>query len=153
MSGPAARLIEAALAAANDMQGSARGRAVAVGWATVELERAVTELAADLGVPAAAFLAADDSAGLGAWCRVAPGLLSGGCALAVIEPATEGRLAEILARRGEGPWVVWIESADGTGAVGPPRPGPFGPERPVAGRPADGLYRLLVPASPGTIRP
>jgi hypothetical protein len=151
--GPAARLIEAALATADDAPIAGRGRAFAVGWATVDLDRAVVELAADLDVPPAAFLPAADSEALGARSRVAPGVLSGGGTLAILEPATEGRLAAILARSGEGPRVVWIEPDDGwADGHGPVRPGPFGPERPVTEGSGDGLYRFLA-RRPGTIGP
>ena len=100
-----------------------------------------------------AFVAADDSQAIGGTGRVAPEVLAGGRSLAILEPVTEGVLAGALARWDEGPRIVWIETDD-VGAVagrGPPSPGPFGPERLVAGQPADGLLRLVVP-SPGTIR-
>jgi hypothetical protein len=126
-----------------------------MGWATVGFERAIPALAEDLNVSPALFLPAEDSAALGAWCRVAHGVLPGGRSLAVLEPAREGPLAAILARFDEGPRVAWIErpaSGDDL-AAGPSRPGPFGPERLLAGRPVDGLHRLLVEPLPGTIRP
>jgi hypothetical protein len=126
-----------------------------MGWATVEIERAIAALAADLEVSPALFLPAEDSVVLRAWCRVAHGVLPGGRSLAVLEPAREGTLAAILARFDEGPRVAWIETAAGGDdlAAGPPGPGPFGPERLLAGRPVDGLHRLLVRPLPGTIRP
>jgi hypothetical protein len=156
--GPAARLIEAALAAADAAPAAPRARAVALGWATVEFERTIAALAADLDVSPAFFVPAEDSAALGAWSRVARGVLPGGRSLAVLEPATEGPLAAILARFDEGLRFVWIETAtaaddDDDPAAGPPRTGPFGRERLIAGRPVDGLHRLLLQPVPGTIRP
>ena len=130
-----------------------RGRTLAVGWATVETERAVETLAADLHISPAAFLPAHDSEALGARCLVAPDVLPGGGALVVLEAATEGLLAATLARHDEGPRVIWI-APDGTAEVAAARPtrGPFGPERLLPGPPTDGLRRLLVSLPPGTIR-
>ena len=125
------------------------GRLVAVGWATVEAERAVRELADALGTDHTTFRAASASSALGASCLVADQPLPGGTALAILEPATEGRIAAALARWDEGPLVAWYAStvADHRGA-----PGPFGPER-LAGRdPLTGPHRLLLAAPPGTIR-
>jgi hypothetical protein len=123
---------------------------VALGWATVELDRAASELAAALGTSAADFLPAADSELLGARCRVAGGALPGRLSLAILEPATEGRLAATLARVGEGPAAVWLAAEDeivaGTSAA---HEGPFGPERIVLGGPIHGPHRLLV--GPGTI--
>ncbi len=153
MSGPAARLIEAALAAGAGDGTPVPGRTLAVGWATVETERAVATLAADLRVSPAMFLPAPDSEALGARCLVVPGSLPGGCALVVLEAATEGVLAATLARHDEGPRAIWI-APDGPADVVTvrPTPGPFGPERLLPGSPADGLRRLLVSLPPGTIR-
>lgn len=153
MSGPAARLIEAALATAAGGQTLVRGRTLAVGWATVETERAVETLAAVLHIPHSAFHPAPDSEALGARCLVAPGVLPGGGALVVLEAVTEGTLAAALARHDEGPRVIWI-APDGAGAVAAasPTPGPFGPERLLPGSPTDSLRRLLASLPPGTIR-
>jgi len=126
---------------------------LALGWATVELERAVSELAAELRIAVAAFLPAADSVLLGARCVVAYGALTDGQPLAVLEPRTEGRLAALLARRGEGPAATWARSA---GSASERRtvtasPGPFGFERLASGWPAHGLYRLLIEDGAGTI--
>jgi hypothetical protein len=140
--------IEAALEAASEDR-----RTLAIGWATVELDRAVAELAAELGTVPAAFLPAADSVVLGARCRVAYGVLAGGRPLAILEPDTEGRLAGSLARRGEGPVASWSRGAGpgqldaGTAA----RPGPFGPERLLPGGPVHGPFTLLIVGEPGTI--
>ncbi|MEP6639140.1 MAG: hypothetical protein ABJC39_07300 [Chloroflexota bacterium] len=130
------------------------GETTAVGWATVELDRAAAELAHELGVTPDAFVPAADSVALGAGCRVAPGVLPGGLALAILEPNIEGRLAAALARLGEGPVAIW--SAIGAGAAPhepAASPGPFGPERLVPGAPAHGPHRFLIGTAAGTIRP
>jgi hypothetical protein len=129
------------------------GRLVGVGWATVELDRAAVELAADLGGDAAAFVAAPGSAVLAASCRVASGLLPDGVAVVILEPTAEGRLAGWLARHDEGPVAAWLEESSVPTAE--PRPegtGPFGPERPAPPG-DDGLVRFLVTRPAGTIRP
>ena len=119
-----------------DALAAAPGQPIALGWATVELDRAASELAAELGFSAAAFLPASDSIILGARCRVAYGVLPGGQPLAILEPRTEGRLAGSLARRGEGPVATWSRSTDSApGRHGPAYPGPFGPERLRPGEP------------------
>ena len=152
MPGPAARLIEGAIEAADAAAPGVRDRVIAVGWATVDLDRTIRALAAELGVAPEAFVAADDSQAIGGTGRVAPGVLAGGRSLAILEPVTEGVLAGTLARWDEGPRIVWIETDDvGAAQGGPAVPGPFGPEHLIAGQPADGLLRLVVP-SPGTIR-
>ena len=140
------------IAAAMAAQAGGPHRPIAVGWATVELDRAAAELAAELGFEAAAFLPAADSVVLGARCRVAYGVLPGGAPLAILEPRTEGLLAAALARHDEGPVVTWARSAQ------PPsgrhltlRPGPFGPERLEPGGPTHGPFLLLIEGEPGTI--
>jgi hypothetical protein len=128
------------------------GDPVALGWATVELDRAAAEFSGVLGLAPGAFAPADDSVALGARCRVAGAVLPGRISLAILEPSTEGRLAETLARLGEGPAAVWSTTdrlAD-PGAV-TARPGPFGPERLVSGGPRYGPHRFLISTAPGTI--
>ncbi len=125
---------------------------MAVGWATVDLDRAVSELTRDLGLPAESFTEAVDSVTLGARGRVAPAAIDGEMAVVILEPSTEGRLAAFLAHHGEGPATIWF-LADGVviGEVGVDRPGPFGPERLVPGGPVEEVARFLVMAGPGTI--
>jgi hypothetical protein len=150
----------------NATQAEQPRRTVAVGWATVELERATAELAGALGIAPGRFVPAPASTVLGARCLVATDAFPGGLSLAILEPATEGRLAATLARLGEGPAAVWLAppavgssvTRAGGGACDRAAPilsvageGPFGPERLVAGGPVHGPHRLrLEPA--GTIR-
>jgi hypothetical protein len=105
----------------------------AIGWATVEGERAQGELdallAADLDAPRLApwrSLDRDAALGASAWVRAASEG-AGDPALVVLEPDTEGLLAAFLARFGEGVGAVYL----GDGALqsgrlvrGRPRWGP-----------------------------
>jgi hypothetical protein len=126
---------------------------MAVGWATVDLERAVSELTRDLGLPGESFTEAVESEALGARGRVAPAAIDGEMAIVILEPSTEGRLAALLARHGEGPAAIWfLADGDMIGEVGAARPGPFGLERLVPGGPVEEVARFLVLAGPGTIR-
>jgi hypothetical protein len=124
----------------------------------VELDRAAVELAGAFGLQVDAFTPAADSVALGARCRVARRALPGGVALAILEPATEGRLAAILARHGEGPAAIWFVTADTLATAelaSSPGPaaeaGPFGPERLLPGDASPGLRRLLIGPEAGTI--
>jgi hypothetical protein len=129
-------------------------RPIAVGWATVELERAVAELA-DRLVPGTAFRPAPDSVLLGARCLVGDlaDPVDGATRMVLLEPATEGRLAATLARHDEGWCASWVEATDADPAAAPTRaqPGPFGPERLLAGGAMSGPHRLVV--TPATIGP
>ena len=139
----------------------ALGRVIAVGWATVELDRAADELAGALGSQPSSFGPAAGSEALGAHARIAPGVLDGGAAVILLEPSTEGRLAAHLARHGEGPVAVWHEAAgmddratSGLATLEPPSPGPFGAEHAVRAPDGEGgPYRFIVAPGPGTIRP
>ena len=132
---------------------------LAVGWATVELDRAVAEVGTALQLPAARFADAAGSVILGARCLVASGVLPGGVALILLEPNTEGRLAGTLARHDEGPAAVWLSArnlADAVAglatagfAVSPAQAGPCGAEGLIDG-PRYGPHLLLV-EGPGTI--
>jgi hypothetical protein len=132
----------------------------AAGWATVELDRAVAELAVSIGIPAERFAAADDDELLGARCRVAHRVLAEGRSLVVLEPATEGRLAATLARHDEGPAAIWLATAVAQATAVPlaaltltsARRGPLGTERLLLGGPVHGPHRLLLGPA-GTIRP
>lgn len=131
---------------------------LAVGWATIDLDRAAGELVEALRLAPDAFEAAEDSLTLGGRCRIATGALPEGQAIVLLEPFTEGRLAGRLARLGEGPVALWLPFA--ASVVGKPvaKPGgisagPFGSERLLAGGPAQGPYRFLIVSAPGTIPP
>ncbi len=82
-----------------------------VGWATVDLDRAVGDLAASQGIAADAGPDRPDAI-LGARWRSFTDL-AGTIALVVLEPSTEGRLAAALARRDEGPAVLYRGPAAG----------------------------------------
>jgi hypothetical protein len=120
----------------------------AVGWATVELDRAALELMAMLEV-GTTFEPASGSQALGARCRVGRARQGMGEAplVVLLEPSTEGRLAGLLARRGEG-WCARWDLAP-TLDVSGWRPGPLGPEQLRSESAADGSFRLLV--RPATI--
>ena len=148
--GPARRLV-----AALEQSRQAGRRVIAIGWATVELDRAAREIATDLDHLSDPFVPAAGSQALGAFSRVGRELLPGGVAVVLLEPSTEGRLAERLARSGEGPAAAWLaapEDLDPDVSAGRVTDGPFGPERRLAsdGGPID---RFLVVAPPGTIAP
>jgi hypothetical protein len=134
-------------------------RLLAIGWSTVETERAEREF----GV---AFDDAPSDAWLGARCRVAGSAFA--VPLVLVEPATEGRLAASLARLGEGPVVAWYEpvaiagsagagAADTAHAGAPERAragassGPFGPETPLRSDQGEGRFRFLVGTRTGTM--
>lgn len=121
--------------------------ALAVGWATVELDRAASELA-HLLAPGSVFSDAPRSAHLGARCWVGPA--AGYAArIVLLEPDTEGRVAATLARSGEGWAATWtLPESSGTSTVSPARPGPLGDERLLLGGLLAGPYRLIVEAVP-----
>jgi hypothetical protein len=156
--------VEAALLAAGGAPASrvARAQPIAVGWATVDLDRAAVDLAAAFGLGVERFRPAARSIALGCVCRVVSGVLLAGGSLALLEPDTEGRLAASLARLGEGPTVTWLvvtqpmTSVEALRTAGFPvsaeRNGPFGPERLIVDGPLHGPHRLVVGPSPGTIR-
>ena len=151
------RLLAFAAAAAESLPPALAGPIVAIGWGTVELDRAAEELGRALGIDAARFVPAPDCEVLGARCRLARDGLPGGPALVLLEPSTEGRLAATLARNDEGPAAIWVTPLDPTAATGDAtsstsagQPGPLGSERLVLSGPAPGPHRLLVLA-PGTI--
>jgi hypothetical protein len=125
------------------------GRAVAVGWATVDLERAAAAFAP--AIPGGiAFEAAADELLLGARCWIAAG---SDPAIALLEPSTEARLAAFLARHGEGPAAVWLAADDDTPDPAARRveAGPFGLEFLERGGPG-GPYVLVLVERASTIR-
>ena len=120
---------------------------LAVGWATVELDRAAAALA-HLLVPGSTFDDVPSSVVLGARCRMGPAIDRAGLRIVLLEPETEGRLAATLARSDEG-WVATWAAAPamripGLGATGS---GPLGDERLLSGS-ITGPHRLFVDAVP-----
>jgi hypothetical protein len=137
-------LAEAVAVARTRLGGSAaRARAIAIGWATVDLERAEAAFGLD-------FEDAPPDGLLGAKVRVAA--RDDGPALVLLEPDTEGLLAASLARLGEGPLAVWFEVGIDDGRLERAGSGPFGSERLIAGDPRHGRFVFTVgPIAPGTI--
>ncbi len=108
----------------------------ALGWATVELDRAEAELDPWLGPVAAGERERLDPL-LGARVRLRAGAGLPGAWTALAEPSTEGRTAASLARDGEGPFALYLRPAggidawlarDGTDAGAGLTDGPFGRE-------------------------
>jgi hypothetical protein len=120
---------------------------LAVGWATVELDRAAAQLA-HLLAPGAAFADAPSSVVLGARCRIGPATARAGLRIVLLEPETEGRLAATLARSDEGWVVTWAATpARGIPGLGATGSGPLGNERLLGGS-FTGPHRLFVEAVP-----
>ena len=126
-----------------------------VGWATVELDRAETELADWLAgrAPDPADDVSDAHLGARARVREADGLP--GDTMVLLEPTTEGRLAASLVRDGEGPcglycWAplgidAWLAGARERGvAVSHRAAGPFGESVLVPGPSAAGPHVVVV---------
>ena len=148
-------------------------RPLAVIWATVELERALADLASGTdavadqasgegSVSANAGSAAAEDPLLGARVVVVP---SAGDepAIALAEPSTEGRLAGTLARHGEGPAgryvlaradleAIRLRAAAANVAISRPELGPFGLEVLVLG-PVGGPHLILVDPAAVPSRP
>lgn len=142
---PVAGTVAALPAAAGERGHEAPLILAGLGWATVELERAETELGPwlavpDPGDPGGAVDGEDRYLGARARVRRSSGLP--GTHLVLLEPATEGRLAASLARDGEGPCAIYLAPRDPGGLpgglegaaerglhVGRPLHGPLGPAR------------------------
>lgn len=124
--------------------------ALAVGWATIELDRAARELD-HLLAPGSRFEGAPSSVILGARCCAGRAAAGAELRIVLLEPETEGRLAASLARSGEGWAATWV-LGPGVGAplrrLSVARPGPLGTERLALGGPAGAPYRLFVEAVP-----
>ena len=82
---------------------------VAVGWATVDLDRAERQLV-EAGVVPGPLIVAGAVEALGATSRRADDSAFD-VPLVLLEPVTEGRLAATLARRGEGPCAIIVGAA------------------------------------------
>jgi len=132
----------------------------AVGWATVDLDRAEGELGG-----AGRTVSLPDDSLLGAHCRLVP-VRAPGPPLVLLEPSTEGRLAASLARFGEGPIVLYLRipartlarlrvvaPASGVHCSRPAR-GPFGQSVVVLNGPPSGPHLIVTEAAAaGTIEP
>lgn len=131
---------------------------LAVGWATVELDRAEIEVAALVAAGTArepSTTALPDDSLLGARAR-AVWLAENGPSIVLLEPSTEGRLAAALARFGEGPAVVYVGTSAGPPgldadrlrgagvAVSREEPGPFGPQVLVPGERPWGPHLIVT---------
>ena len=152
-------MIAAATAVVADAAGRdpwlAGSRVAAIGWATVELERAADELTLAFrraGMPEPAWSPGPRDGLLGGsswvsreWWPAPDG--SDGPAIAILEPDTEGRLAASLARFGEGVAAVYLESPAGNverARLGAAVAGPCGPARLVLARPTWGPHVLVL---------
>jgi hypothetical protein len=139
-------------AASGPVHPNAVGDVVALGWATVDADRAIaaTQAGADRS-----FTRLPDDEHLGALVHAS---LTKKPATLVLEPVTEGRLAATLARGGEGPAAVYVAAGIGSldrlaaavrAAVGAPaavRPGPLGPSLLLPLGAAWGPHVLVVAA-------
>lgn len=129
---------------------------VAIGWATVELDRTEDALRSAGGWRVEP---AEPDTLLGATARI--GRVAGGGPLAILlEPFTEGRLAAFLVRHGEAPATLYLaprngglaEALQGVAAAGTRTiegSGPLGPSALVLGRRADEPQVLLVAVPSG----
>lgn len=144
-------------------------RFLALGWATVDLDRAAAEWTgrAWLAAPPDTFLGARtlvgaldptgsyaDTTGTSADTTLPDGRAAP--AIVLLEPDTEGRLAAALARHGEGPAAMYIALSSGAFRTAMARlavlgvrvssgRGPFGAGIAVAGAPASSPTLVLVP--------
>lgn len=130
------------------------------GWATVELDRAERDVAADFASsgPATARDLPDDAL-LGAHCRLVT-FGRGEGEILLLEPATEGRIAASLARFGEGPIAVYVvvpnarfgelvrDAGQAGLALSSEAAGPFGRQRLVAGGPPWGAHLCVARSMP-----
>jgi len=151
-SSPSNVLEEVLLALGIEPMPSGGGRPLAIGWATVELDRAARDLGAALDID---FVDAAPSVHLGAACRRSSTTVEG-VDVVLLEPDTEGRLAATLVRHDEGWAAVWRavdpsqRRGESRGRLSAARPGPFGGERLALSAPITGPHHLWVEAA--TIR-
>ena len=141
-------------------------RPVARIWATVDLERALADLGGGGSEGAAPELgsAARQSMDPLLGARVVVVTDDDGTLIAVAEPSTEGRLAAVLARQGEGPAGRYVRAPVGIAALRPlaaaagvtlsaPADGPFGPSVLVAAGPIGAPIVVLVDPAAVPSRP
>jgi hypothetical protein len=124
-------------------------RVAAIGWATVELERAAEELTlafrrAGRGEPDWAPAERETLLGATAWLGDVDG-----ASVVLLEPDTEGRLAAALARFGEGVAAIYLApgaaaTAANASRLGASAGGPLGSGRVLLGRPAWGPHVLVL---------
>jgi hypothetical protein len=125
---------------------------VAIGYATVDLDRAAEEARSTIARAGPAE-AADDPL-RGARCRLLTGTT--GPLIVLLEPYTEGPLSGALARFGEGPIVEYVITAAAPGAraaaagirLSSAADGPFGRSRLVVGGPRWGPYLIVLDDDP-----
>jgi hypothetical protein len=155
----ARRLVEAGEsilhAAAGDVPELAHALLEAVGWATVDLDRANEAFdVADVAGAGAGWQSTPRDAHLGATARsrVTP-LEPRGPTLILLEPDTEGRLAAALARHGERVAAIYVSGAAiATTAtrsmLSDAADGPLGPARRLLGGQPDGPEILVLARPP-----
>jgi hypothetical protein len=90
----------------------------AIGWATVDADRARRELDELLGPASWVPVGREPLLGARAWRRGPGAGAVEAPELLVLEPDTEGRLAAFLARFGEGVAAVYLRATAGAGAAG-----------------------------------
>ena len=144
----------AGLAAARARLGrlAAELETVAVGWATVDLDRAERDLAGPSNATRKSARTLPDDELLGARCRLLT--FGEGPPVVLLEPSTEGVLAATLARLGEGVAVEYLTTATGHADVvdrvraniglTAVAPGPFGPSTLVLGGSRWGPHLIIV---------
>ena len=153
---PLERLEAARLAAAQpSRRPTADARLVALGWATVDLERALAALATALGVADDAFV---EAAGVGRPRRALPAWrrrhLPGGVGPGRPRAVDRGAPGDDPRAARRGPLDRLVRRAGDDPRRRRPGPaGPFGPERLVGGDPIHGPHRFLIDGAPGTIAP
>jgi len=135
-------------------------RLAGLGWATVELDRAVDELGMWLGDASDPHAPDAVEPLLGARARVRDAGGLPGDAVLLLEPSTEGRLAASLARDGEGAAALYLRPAEGLQAwttaartrgvtLSARRVGPLGASVLVTGGPVAGPHLVIVDTHAG----
>jgi hypothetical protein len=126
----------------------AGARIVGIGWATVELDRAGSELAA---VGGGGWLQAERDELLGAASRraaVQAGAPVSPPELVLLEPDTEGRLAASLVRFDEGVAAVYVRTGAPLAGAAPEGGGPLGRGRLAASTSRWGPHVIVLDSPP-----
>ena len=150
MTGADIRAIAAGVLAAAGRGEADLARVAAIGWATVDLERAAAAFR-EPQLAGVGFEPVGDDILLGAHVLVARP--AGEPAVVLLEPSTEGRLAAFLARHGEGPAAVWLHGRADVAEEGATRleaAGPFGPQRLLTGS-SVGPFVIVIARPASTI--